>query len=148
MSEGVPDLVKTLKYLGYRMGIVTGGFDYFADYFKRILDMDFAFANQLEFKQGMMTGRLKGELIDAAGKARIVNQVSSEMGIPLDQVVVVGDGANDALMIGQAGLGIAYNSKSRLDKVADGSLARSRLLHLYHILGITETDISDAVCKY
>jgi phosphoserine phosphatase len=88
-----------------------------------------------------------GQIIDAAEKARVVNQVSSELGIPLDQIVVVGDGANDALMIGQAGLGIAYNAKRRLDRVANVSLGKSRLIHLYHLLGITEEDLSLATAK-
>jgi len=147
LSQGADELIRTLKYLGYRVGIVTGGFDYFADHFRETLRLDFSFANQLEIKEGFLTGKLVGDIVDAAGKARIVNQVSCETGIPLDQVVVVGDGANDAIMIGQAGLGIAYNSKVRLDKVANGSLGKSRLNHLYHLLGITDADISEAACK-
>jgi phosphoserine phosphatase len=147
ISEGAEDLIKTLKYLGYRVGLVTGGFDYFAEHLKRRLALDFCYSNQLDVKNGSLTGRVKGEILDAAGKARIVSSVSCEMGIPLDQVVVVGDGSNDALMIAQAGLGIAYNAKRRLDRVANGSLGRSRLNHLYHLLGITENDISEAVCR-
>ena len=77
-------------------------------------------------------------------KARIVNQITLEQGILLDQSVVVGDGANDALMLGQAGLGIAYNANTRLDQVAHGSLGRSRLMNILHFLGITEEDIREA----
>ncbi|RJR19450.1 MAG: phosphoserine phosphatase SerB [Desulfobacteraceae bacterium] len=148
LSKGVEELVKTLKWLGFKLGLVTGGFDFFADHFRAMLGLDFAYSNRLEIKNGAVTGRVLGEILDAAGKARIVNQVSCEMGISLDQVVVVGDGANDALMIGQAGLGIAYNARHRLDRVANGSLGKSRLNHLYHLLGITESDIEKAVCKY
>ena len=147
LSQGAEDLIKTLKYLGYRIGLVTGGFDYFAEHLRGRLLLDFCYSNRLELKNGALTGKIKGEVLDAAAKARIVNSVSCEMAIPLDQVVVVGDGANDALMIAQAGLGIAYNAKRRLDRVANGSLGRSRLNHLYHLLGITETDISEAVCR-
>jgi phosphoserine phosphatase len=144
LSEGVEELVVTLKWLGFKVGVVTGGFDFFAEHLKKKLGLDFAFSNHLEIKKGVLTGKVPGRIIDAAEKARIVNQVSSELGIPLDQIVVVGDGANDALMIGQAGLGIAYNAKRRLDRGANVSLGKARLIHLYHLLGITEEDLSQA----
>jgi phosphoserine phosphatase len=147
LSEGVEELVVTLKWLGFKVGVVTGGFDFFAEHLKNKLGLDFAFSNHLEIKNGALTGRVPGQIIDAAEKARIVNQVSLDLGIPLDQIVVVGDGANDALMIGQAGLGIAYNAKRRLDSVANVSLGKSRLIHLYHLLGITEEDLSQATAK-
>lgn len=148
LSEGVQELVATLKWLGYRLGLVTGGFDFFADHMKEELGLDFAYSNRLEIKNGALTGKVTGDIVDAAGKARIVNQVSCDLGIPLDQIVVVGDGANDALMIGQAGLGIAYNAKKRLDSVANVSLGKARLTHLFHLLGITEEDIAEATsCK-
>jgi phosphoserine phosphatase len=147
LSEGVEELIVTLRWLGFKLGVVTGGFDFFADYLKEKLEFDFAYSNRLEIKNGALTGKVTGDIVDAVGKARIVSQVSREMGIPLDQIVVVGDGANDALMIGQAGLGIAYNAKRRLDRVAQVSLGRSRLLHIYHLLGITEEDIEEAMAS-
>lgn len=145
LSQGVEDLVITLKWLGYKLGIVTGGFDFFADFLKEKLGFDFAFSNKLEIKKGILTGRITGNVIDAVGKARIVSDVSSHSQIPLDQIVVVGDGANDALMIGQAGLGIAYNGKKRLDRVANVAIGRSRLTNIFHLLGITEEDITQAL---
>jgi phosphoserine phosphatase len=148
LSAGVEELVATLKWLGYKLGVVTGGFDFFAGYLKEKLGLDFAYANSLEIKNGILTGRVTGKVIDAAQKARIVSQTACDMGIPLDQIVVVGDGANDALMLGQAGLGIAYNAKKRLERVANVSLARSRLTNILHLLGITEEDIAEALaCK-
>jgi phosphoserine phosphatase len=148
LSEGVEELVATLKWLGYKMGVITGGFDFFSDYLKEKLGFDFAQANRLEIKKGALTGRVVGKVIDAAEKARIVNQTACDNGIILDQTVVVGDGANDALMLGQAGLGIAYNAKKGLDRVANASLGRARLTHIFHLLGITEEDISEATrCK-
>jgi phosphoserine phosphatase len=148
LSAGVEDLTTTLKWLGYKMGIVTGGFDYFANQIKERLGFDFVFANELEIKKGVLTGRVKGEIIGAAEKARIVSQVSCDLGIPLDQIVAVGDGANDALMIGQAGLGIAYNAKKALDQVAAAKLGKAQLAHIFHLLGITEDDIKEAMsCK-
>jgi phosphoserine phosphatase len=145
LSEGAEELVVTLKWLGFKVGLVTGGFDFFAEHLKQRLGLDFAHSNRLEIRNDSLTGRVSGQIIDAAGKARIVNQVSCDLGIPLDQIVVVGDGANDALMIGQAGLGIAYNAKKRLDSVANVTLGKARLNHLYHLLGITEQDIAEAM---
>ena len=148
LSQGVEDLVATLKWLGYKLGVVTSGFNFFSDYLKEKLGFDFAFANSLEIKNGALTGRVQGQIIDAAQKARIVNQTSCDQGILLDQTVAVGDGANDALMLGQAGLGIAYNAKQRLDRVANVSLGRSHLMNILYLLGITEEDISEALaCK-
>jgi phosphoserine phosphatase len=145
VSEGVNELVATLKRLGYKLGLITGGFDFFSDCLKTRFGFDFAFANSLEIKNGALTGRLLGRVVDAAEKARIVNQTSLEHGILLDQVVVVGDGANDSLMLGQAGLGIAYNAHTKLDQVANGSLGKSRLMNILHFLGITEEDIREAL---
>ena len=148
LSEGVEELITTLKWLGYKLGIVTGGFDYFANHLKEKLGFDFVHANCLEIKDGALSGRVLGDIVDASRKAHIVNQASCDLGILLDQIVVVGDGANDALMLGQAGLSIAYNAKKALDRVASAALGKTRLTHILHLLGITEEDISEALsCK-
>lgn len=144
LSEGIEELIKALKMLGYKLGLVTGGFDFFAQYFKDKLGLDFAYANKLERKNGKLTGRLLGDIIDGPAKARIVNRVAGESSVLLDQTVVVGDGANDALMLGQAGLGIAYNAKAGLEKAASGSFGRTRMMNILHLLGITEQDLAEA----
>lgn len=141
MSEGAEDLVTTLKQLGYKLGLVSGGFHYFADHLKEKLGLDFAYANQLEIKNGALTGRVLGDIIDNTYKAKIVNMVSSEQGVLLDQTVAIGDGANDILMLGQAGLGIAYNAKWKLERVANMSVGRARLRNILYILGITEEEM-------
>lgn len=145
LSQGVEELTTTLRWLGYKLGVITGGFDFFSDYLKEKLGFDFAFANKLEIKNGALTGRIVGPIIDAAQKARIVNKTSCDQGILLDQTVVVGDGANDALMLGQAGLGIAYNAKKGVDRAANVSLGRSRLKNILYLLGVTEKDIKEAL---
>lgn len=144
LSPGVAELTATLKWLGYKLGVVTGDFDFFAQKLKTDLGLDFAFANRLEIKDGALTGKVLGQVIDAVGKAQLVNQTVAQEGILLDQVVVVGDGANDALMLGQAGLGIAYNAKRALDKVANVALGREGLAHLFHLLGVTDDDVKEA----
>jgi len=148
LSEGAEELLTTLKWLGFRVGIVSGGFDIFADYLKDKFKLDFAFANHLDIKNGVLTGKLNGDIVDAAEKARILNQVACDLVIPLDQVVAIGDGANDALMLSQAGLGIAYNAKKGLERVANAALSETNFNHIFHLLGITDEDIDDATsCK-
>jgi phosphoserine phosphatase len=145
LNPGVEELVTTLKWLGYKLGIVTGGFDFFADHMKKKLGFDYACANKLEIKSRTLTGRVLGDIVDAARKARIVNQTACDLGIHLDQTVVVGDGANDALMLAQAGLAIAYNGKRRLDRVANVALRPTSMTDILHLLGITEEDIAEAL---
>ena len=147
LSEGAEDLVTTLRQLGYKQGLISGSFHYFADHLKERLGLDFAFANELEMKNGVLTGKLLGDIVDGPYKARVVNVVSSEEGVLLDQTVAIGDGANDVLMLGQAGLGIAYNAKGKLERVANMSLGRARLKNILYILGITEEEMGSwTVC--
>ena len=147
LSEGAEDLVDTLKRLGFKLGLVSGGFDYFSDYLKEKLGLDFSYANQLEIKNGALTGKVSGKIVDNTYKAKIVNMVSSEQGVLLDQTVAIGDGANDVLMLGQAGLGIAYNAKEKLERAANMSLGRARLKNILYILGISEEEMGSwSVC--
>jgi phosphoserine phosphatase len=148
LSEGAEDLVNTLKKLGFRLGLVSGGFDYFSDFLREKLGLDFSYANQLEIKNGVLTGKVLGKIVDNTHKAKIVNMVSSEQGVLLDQTVAIGDGANDVLMLGQAGLGIAYNAKEKLERAANMSLGRARLRNILYILGISEEEMGDwSVCE-
>jgi phosphoserine phosphatase len=141
VSQDADVLVATLKRLGYTLGVVSGGFHFFADTLRERLGLDFAFANHLEFKGDKLTGRVTGTIVDDAEKAKIVNRIAAERGILLDQTVAVGDGANDRLMLGQAGLGIAYNAGRSLARSAGTTLGRTRLKNILYILGVTEDDI-------
>jgi phosphoserine phosphatase len=141
LSEGAEDLVDTLKKLGFKLGLVSGGFDYFSDFLREKLGLDFSYANHLEIKNGSLTGKVLGKIVDNTYKAKIVNMVSSEEGVLLDQTVAIGDGANDVLMLGQAGLGIAYNAKEKLERAANMSLGRARLKNILYILGISEEEM-------
>jgi phosphoserine phosphatase len=148
LSEGAEELVATLKSLGYKVGLVSGGFRFFADYLKEKLGLDFAVSNQLEIKNSALTGRVLGEIVDNAYKAKVVHLIASKEGILLDQTVAIGDGANDSLMLGQAGLGIAYNAKKRLERVANMSLRRARLRNILYILGIGEEEMGSwTICQ-
>jgi len=148
LSEGAKDLVDTLKKLGFKLGLVSGGFDYFSDFLREKLGLDFSYSNRLEIKSGVLTGKVLGKIIDNMYKAKIVNMVSSEEGVLLDQTVAIGDGANDILMLGQAGLGIAYNAKERLERAANMSLGRARLKNILYILGISDEEMgSSSLCS-
>jgi phosphoserine phosphatase len=142
LSAGAEDLVDTLKRLGFKLGLVSGGFDYFSDFLREKLGLDFSYANQLEIKNGALTGKVLGKIVDNTYKAKIVNMVASREGVLLDQTVAIGDGANDVLMLGQAGLGIAYNAKEKLERVANMSLGRARLKNILYILGISEEEMA------
>jgi phosphoserine phosphatase len=148
LSEGAEDLVETLKRLGYKLGLVSGGFDYFSDFLREKLGLDFSYANQLEIKNGALTGKVLGKIVDNTYKAKIVHMVASREGVLLDQTVAIGDGANDVLMLGQAGLGIAYNAKERLMRAANMSLGQARLKNILYILGLSEEEMGSwSVCE-
>jgi len=148
LSEGAEDLVETLKRLGYKLGLVSGGFDYFSDFLREKLGLDFSYANQLEIKNGALTGKVLGKIVDNTYKAKIVHMVANREGVLLDQTVAIGDGANDVLMLGQAGLGIAYNAKERLMRAANMSLGQARLRNILYILGLSEEEMGSwSVCE-
>ena len=141
LSEGAEELIAILKRLGFKVGVISGGFTFFTEHLKRELDLDFCYANELEFKNGSLTGRVTGDVLDDAEKAKLLHRVSKEMSVMMDQSVAIGDGANDRLMLGQAGLGIAYNAHAGLRNSASMNLGHRRLLNILYILGITEDDI-------
>jgi phosphoserine phosphatase len=145
LSQGLEDLVSVLKKLGYKLAVVSGGFQQFTDHLRDRLGLDYAFGNQLELRGKSLTGRIKGKVIDAAQKARLLNWIADQEGILLDQTVAIGDGANDALMLSQAGLGIAYNAREALNRVAAGNIAHSRIKNILYILGVTESDIDKLI---
>ncbi len=143
LTPGSEELIHHLKQMGYKIALISGGFTYFTDVLKERLGFDYAFANQLEIKEGVLTGEIQGEIIDAKAKGSIVNYLAKLENISPDNIVAVGDGANDCLMIQNAGLGVAFNAKEILKKVSDGSISRENLLGLLNVLGIAdkETDL-------
>ncbi len=136
LTEGAKELIQALKRAGYKVAVVSGGFTYFTDRLKEELNLDYAFGNELEIKDGKLTGRIKGRIIDAKEKARIIEEIARKEGISKENVVAVGDGANDRIMIENAGLGIAFNAKDVLKDVADGTLSKENLIGLACVLGL------------
>ena len=144
LTPGARTLIRTLRRLGYRCGIVSGGFTQFTDVLAADLGLDYAAANTLEIDGGQLTGQLTGAVIDRAGKARALRDFASRAGVPLSQTVAVGDGANDLDMIAAAGLGIAFNAKPAVRDAADASLSVPHLDAILHLLGISRDDVEAA----
>jgi phosphoserine phosphatase len=144
LTPGARTFVRTLRRLGYYVGVVSGGFTTFTDRFVAELGLDFAAANELEIVDGAVTGRVLGRVVDRAGKADALRRFADEFGVPLSQTVAVGDGANDIDMLEAAGLGIAFNAKSALRAAADTSVNLPYLDSVLFVLGITREEIEEA----
>ena len=144
LTPGARMFVRTLRRLGYQVGVVSGGFTVFADRFVAELGLDFAAANELEIVDGRVTGNVVGPIIDRAGKAEALERFATQFGVPLAQTVAVGEGANDIDMLEAAGLGIAFNAKSALRAAADTSVNLPFLDTVLFVLGISREEIDEA----
>jgi phosphoserine phosphatase len=140
-TPGAETLVRTLKALGFKVGLVSGGFTFFVDVLKNRFGLDFAFANKLEESDGVYTGRTVGPVIDAQRKAQTLKDMAAQFGYRREQTIAVGDGANDMLMLQAAGLGIAFRAKPKLQAVADISLNQSSLGELLLLMGFSEKEL-------
>lgn len=141
LTEGAERVVGTLKKLGYKIGIISGGFDYFGEYLQKKLSLDYVFANVLEIKNSKVTGRVNGDIIDGPRKADILKTITTVENIKLQQTIAVGDGANDLPMISIAGLGIAFHAKPVVKENADNSISSVGLDGLLYLMGISEREI-------
>jgi phosphoserine phosphatase len=144
LTPGARTFVRTLRRLGYHVGVVSGGFTFFTDRFEKELDLDFAAANELEVVDGVVTGKIAGPILDRAGKADALARFAAQFGVPLSQTVAVGDGANDIDMLETAGLGIAFNAKSALRDAADAAVNLPYLDSVLFVLGISGEDVAEA----
>ncbi len=144
LTPGARTTLRTLRRLGYHCGIVSGGFRQVIDPLAHELKMDFVAANELEIVDGKLTGRVIGPVIDRPGKAKALRDFAQQAGVPMEQTVAVGDGANDMDMLAAAGLGVAFNAKPALREVADASLNHPYLDTVLFILGITRGEIEAA----
>ena len=140
-TPGVGRLIRILKMLGYKIGIVSGGFSIVIDHIRSRFDLDYGLANTLEIKDGFLTGRILGDIIDGPMKANLLREVSLREKIPLEQVIAVGDGANDLEMLSEASLGIAFNANRFLRERASGSLSLPNLDALLYFLGIPRNEV-------
>lgn len=142
LTPGAANFVEKLKSLGFRVGLVSGGFTFFVDELKQRFGLDFAFSNHLEVVDGKLTGQVTGPIIDAQRKAEILKEMAELHQLRLEQTVAVGDGANDMLMLQTAGLGIAFHAKPKLQTVADMSLNHhERLDTLLYLMGYNSREL-------
>jgi phosphoserine phosphatase len=144
LTAGARTLIGTLRGLGYKFGIVSGGFLQVIEPLAASLGIGYVAANTLEISDGKLTGRLSGPVIDRAAKADALRRFAADAGVPLSQTVAVGDGANDLDMIAAAGLGVAFNAKPVVRDAADTSLSVPYLDAVLYLLGISSEDVADA----
>jgi phosphoserine phosphatase len=141
LTQGAEHLISTLKKIGYKTAIISGGFMYFGNYLQKKLGIDYVFANKLEIVDGKVTGRVSGTIVDAERKADILRELAAREQISLEQVIAVGDGANDLPMLGIAGLGIAFNAKPLVKKSARHSISNLGLDGILYLIGVRDRDL-------
>ena len=142
LSPGAKELVIALKRLGYKTAVLSGGFTPLTSWLADQLGLNYAYANHLveSADRNTLTGELHGEIVNAEKKRDLVIDIAEREGIPLDQVMVVGDGANDLLMMGVAGLGVAFNAKQKVQLEAPAKLNSNSLLDILYLLGLTKEE--------
>jgi phosphoserine phosphatase len=144
LAPGARTMVRTLKRLGYRFAIVSGGFTQITDRIADDLGIDFAAANELEVVDGKLTGRIVGPVVDRAGKAAALRRFAAEVGIPTASTIAIGDGANDLDMLSAAGLGIAFNAKPVVQQAADAAVNVPYIDAIIYLLGISREEVEAA----
>ncbi|MDT5135978.1 MAG: phosphoserine phosphatase [Mycobacterium sp.] len=144
LMPGARTTLRTLQRLGFRCGVVSGGFRRIIEPLAEELKLDYVAANELEIVDGILTGRVVGTIVDRPGKAVALREFAERFGVPMEQTVAVGDGANDIDMLAAAGMGIAFNAKPALRKVADASLSHPYLDTVLFLLGVTRGEIEAA----
>ena len=141
LAPGARTLVRILRRLGYRFALVSGGFSQITDRLAEDLGIHYAHANELEIADGLLTGRIVGDVVDRAGKAVALRHFAEQVGVPVESVVAIGDGANDLDMLEAAGLGIAYNAKALVQEAADTTVNVPYLDAILYLLGISREEI-------
>jgi phosphoserine phosphatase len=145
MAPGTATFVKTLRRMGFRVGVVSGGFSPVTDRLVEELRLDFGAANSFEVAGGRLTGRLLGDVLDRRGKADVLRRFAASCGVPLSQTVAVGSGLDDVEMLDAAGLGVAFNASAALRAAGDPSNDLPFFDSLLFVLGIARADVAQAV---
>lgn len=140
MTDGAERLINNLKRFGYKIAIISGGFTYFGERLRQRLGIDFLYANVLEIADGRLTGNVVGDIVDAAKKAEILKDIAAREGLSLQQVIAVGDGANDLPMLNLAGLGIAFHAKPVVKQGAKQAISTLGLDSILYLIGMRDRD--------
>ncbi|MBP8904903.1 MAG: phosphoserine phosphatase SerB [Paludibacteraceae bacterium] len=145
IMDGAERLMSVLKMCGYKIAILSGGFTYFGQFLKKKFDMDYVYANELEVEDGKLTGRYLGDVVDGKRKAELLKLIAQVEKIQLEQVIAVGDGANDLPMLSIAGLGIAFHAKPKVKEIARQSISTIGLDGILYFLGFRDIHIDEEV---
>ena len=145
LNTGAHRLIKALKHFGYTIAVFSGGFQYVGEYLQQRLGIDYVYANELEVVDGLMTGEVLGDIVDAQGKADLLQKIAAKEGISLAQTIAVGDGANDLPMLQQAGLGVAYHAKTIVRESAKHSISNFGLDAILYLIGFSDLDVEQAL---
>ncbi len=143
LVEGADRLIGTLKILGYKTAILSGGFTFFGQHLQSRLGVDYVFANELEVRDGVVTGEVNTRIVDGARKAELLQEIAAREQISLEQIVAVGDGANDLPMLKLAGMGIAFRAKPIVRQGADQALSFLGLDSLLYLVGVRDRDLEE-----
>lgn len=144
LAEGAERLISTLNSLGYKTAVLSGGFTFFGEHLQKLLGLDYVFANQLQIEDGVVTGKVFGEIVDGKRKASLLQALAEKENISLDQVVAVGDGANDLPMLNLAGMGIAFHAKPLVRRSASHAVSHLGLDSLLYLIGVRDRDLDRA----
>jgi Haloacid Dehalogenase superfamily, subfamily IB, phosphoserine phosphatase-like len=140
--DGAERLTATLRRLGYKMAILSGGFTFVGRELQKRLGIDFLHANELEVRDGVVTGEVCSEIVDGAKKAELLEAIARQENLSLEQTIAVGDGANDLPMLRIAGLGIAFRAKPIVRSSARQSISRSGLDGILYLLGVRDREMA------
>lgn len=143
ITEGAERLVRSLQRVGYRTAILSGGFAFFAEHLRKKLGIDYMYANQLEIVDGKVSGNVIGDIVDGERKASLLGELAARERISLEQVIAVGDGANDLPMLSAAGLGIAFRAKPLVQRRAEHSISTLGLDGILYLLGFSDNQSVD-----
>lgn len=144
IMPGAERLIRTLRSLGYRTAILSGGFTYFGEHLKEQLGIDYVYANELEIKNGKLTGRVAGPVVDGARKAALLGELAERENLRLEQTIAVGDGANDLPMLDSAGLGIAFHAKPKVRASAEQVISNLGLDGILYLIGMSDREVQQA----
>ena len=141
LMDGAERLITTLRKLGYKTAILSGGFTFVGRELQRRLGIDYLHANELDIADGIVTGEVRGEIVDGERKAHYLGEIARAEGLNMEQVIAVGDGANDLPMLRLAGLGIAFRAKPRVRASARQALSTLGLDGILYLLGVRDRDV-------
>jgi phosphoserine phosphatase len=145
ITEGADRLISTLKHFGYRTAIISGGFTQTGERLRREFGIDYVYANDLDVREGRVTGLVRGEIIDAERKARILREICERERIALAQAIAIGDGANDLPMLNVAGLGVAFHAKPVVRESANHAISNFGLDSVLYLMGFSDRDVEQAM---